>query len=503
MTKQLTVIKRDDKVVPYDSAKIIKVIKEAAKNSKEVITEEDYIKLSMYVTKKVSKLDCPIEVECIQNAVEEALMKYNFYETEKCFHDYRYDHEKRRLRKNATIKEMNDKMAGKVDIRDNANVDSLSYGGRLKEMSSTYLKEDALDYRMSEAQAKAHRNFERYTHDIDSFSLGMHNCLSIPIDDLLLYGVNTRQVYLRSARSIGAACQLGAVDIQLQSLQQFGGVAFTHWDTSLVPYFRLSFMKAYIKAYIKNTSEFNKLNLTELMFMDTTEVIRVPFSWTDESGEIQSTIVSHIYSKNALDDWIEDRTEEYLQSMHVTEEDFYLGNESLDPVLYQSALYDTIIETKQGIESFLHNLNSLQSRSGNQLPFSSINYGCDSTEEGRIITKAILDCTIRGTGKGQTSIFPCQIFQLKDGINTSPSEPNWDLFQRALQSTAKRMYPNYANCDWSTDVAGFKKSQEIKKHVLEILPEETIKELATLPISVQHTLGFEIIDDGVDKITFE
>ena len=139
----------------------------------------------------------------------------------------------------------------------------------------------------------------------------------------------------------------------------------------------------------------------------------------------------------------------------------------------------------------LHNLNSLQSRSGNQLPFSSINYGLETSEEGRLFTNAILHNTIRGVGNGMTSIFPCQIFQLKDGVNTKPGDRNFDLFELAIRSSAKRMYPNYVNCDWSVQKAAFEKSQALKKKALDSIASEEFKmKVASLPWAIQDKLGF-------------
>ena len=147
---------------------------------------------------------------------------------------------------------------------------------------------------------------------------------------------------------------------------------------------------------------------------------------------------------------------EFYDKTKLTDDDFKLNNkETLEPKYYQSALYDTIVETVQAVEGLYHNLNSLQSRSGNQLPFSSINYGTCTSMEGRLATKAILDCSIKGVGKiHKTSIFPCGIFQCMKGVNRKQGDPNYDLFRLALKSTSLRLYPNYCNVDW-TGNAGY------------------------------------------------
>lgn len=256
------------------------------------------------------------------------------------------------------------------------------------------------------------------------------NCLSVPIDELLANGFKTRQVFIRPAGSANTAFQLVAVLFQLQSLQQFGGVAATHLDWSLVPYVRKSFMKHYIVAALKSTRAFKKINLPQMMFDD----------YQDEGG----------IWRNKLDDWIDENKEKFFKKLKLKKEDFYFDNKKLNKKFRQQAVFDTIQEVKQAAEGMLHNLNSLQSRSGNQLPFSSINYGTCTEEEGRIVTRAILGSTIKGVGNGQTSIFPCQIFQKMKGVNDKGSK-NYDLYKMAIRCTAKRMYPNYCNCDWSKD----------------------------------------------------
>ena len=148
---------------------------------------------------------------------------------------------------------------------------------------------------------------------------------------------------------------------------------------------------------------------------------------------------------------------------------------------YKYAMDMTIKELNQAVEGMYHNLNSLQSRSGNQLPFSSINYGTCTLEEGRLIIKALLEGSLKGVGKwGRTSIFPCGIFQYKKGINDKPGTPNYDLYQLALKSTAKRLYPNYANCDWSNQTKWIEFDRNIKQEVLNELTDEEKKKLISL-----------------------
>jgi len=214
-------------------------------------------------------------------------------------------------------------------------------------------------------------------------------------------------------------------------LQQFGGVSASHLDHTMVPYVRKSFLKHYIAAYIKDSEEFLDLDLMTLLFE----------TYEDEVGVV----------RNKFDDWVDDHKKEFFNQTGLKEEDFKFDNkDKLDPKYYQQALYDTVIEVQQSAEALYHNLNSLQSRSGNQLPFTSINYGTCTSEEGRLVIKALLTGSIKGVGKlHRTSIFPCGIFQCMKGVNRKPGDPNYDLFKLALKSTARRLYPNYANVDWS------------------------------------------------------
>lgn len=231
----------------------------------------------------------------------------------------------------------------------------------------------------------------------------MHNCLSIPFDDLLAKGFNTRQTDVRPAGSINTAFQLVAVIFQLQSLQQFGGVSATHLDWTMVPYVRKSFFKHYRDG---------------LKYIGQVDIETILFATANKADYEKLSIENKCFTSF--------------------------------PEVYQYALDMTIKETHQAVEGMYHNLNTLQSRSGNQLPFTSINYGTCTLPEGRMVTKALLEVSKEGLGKlRKTSIFPCGIFQCMNGVNQKPGDPNYDLFRMALESTATRLYPNYANVDWS------------------------------------------------------
>lgn len=427
----MKVIKRDGKQEEFNEVNIRKAIK-AANNSvdkEKQISDEKVEKVLNFVLKNISSEE-KVEIERIQDLVEDGLMKENCFEVAKSFILYREERAKERFKKLEIVKEIKEKLEASNVQNQNANLDEASFGGRKGEADSALLKQMALDYYISPKFAKNHINNRVYIHDLDSYLIGEHNCLSVPIDELLANGFKTRQVFIRPAGSANTAFQLVAVLFQLQSLQQFGGVSATHLDWSLVPYVRKSFMKHYIVAYLKDTRDFYRLNLPDMMFND----------YKDEGG----------IWRNELEDWIDEHKEKFFKKLKLEKEDFYFDNKKLNRRYRQAAVFDTIQEVKQAAEGMLHNLNSLQSRSGNQLPFSSINYGTCTEEEGRIVVRAILGATIKGVGNGQTSIFPCQIFQKMKGVNDKGSK-NYDLYKMAIRSSAKRMYPNYCNCDWSQD----------------------------------------------------
>ena len=348
----------------------------------------------------------------------------------KAYIKYRELRTKERNWNNEMMRAAREKLIGTRIDNQNANVDEHSFGGRRGEFDSVIAKQYALDNCMSKMARENHLNNEIYIHDLDHYATGDHNCLSVPFDDLLAKGFNTRQTDVRPANSINTAFQLVAVLFQLQSLQQFGGVAATHLDWTMVPYVRKSFYKHYIVAYLKDSPDFLKLNILNMLFDD----------YEDEVG----------ITRNRFDDWVDENKEQFFEKTGLNKEDFYFNNPALNKKYAQSALYDTIVETQQAVEGMYHNLNTLQSRSGNQLPFTSINYGTCTLPEGRMIIKTLLYGSIKGVGKfHKTPIFPCGIFQVMSGVNKEPGTPNYDLFRLALKSTAKRLYPNYANVDWS------------------------------------------------------
>ena len=430
-----TVIKRDGTNAHFRIEKIFNVLDKAF-GSKEMETPvEVYDFIKDWSNNYEDEI---VDVETIQDKIEKYLMRY-YPCVAKNFIIYRAEHKAMREEKSQLTKDVEKKLLAKNVENQNANVDEYSFGGRMGEVTRVVTKDYALKYCMSKKSKNNHLNNEIYIHDLDSYAAGMHNCLSIPFDDLLAKGFHTRQTDVRPANSINTAMQLVAVIFQLQSLQQFGGVSATHLDWTMEPYVKKSFFKHYIQRYLEDQKEFLDLDIEDMVFSDYDETI------LGENGK------KYVISRNKFDDWCDEHRDEMLERLGLTKEDFYFDNkEKLNPVYYQSAKKNTLIELKQAVEGMYHNLNTLQSRSGNQLPFTSINYGTCTSPEGRVVIKSLIQGSIKGVGKfHKTPIFPCGIFQYMKGVNDKPGTPNYDLYMMALQSTAKRLYPNYANVDWS------------------------------------------------------
>ena len=399
----MNIIKRDGTIVKFDRKRIENAINAAFLEVDGKLYETDTAKdIALDIEKTIKNSPTPVTVEFIQDQVEDFLMRSERRDVARAYIRYRYKKEVARNHKDDFMNAIGEKLAAKNVQNQNANVDEHSFGGREGEAASLMTKQYALDYIVSKMARENHLGNMIYIHDLDKYTVGSHNCLSIPFDDLLAKGFNTRQTDVRPAGSVNTAFQLVAVIFQLQSLQQFGGVSATHIDWTMVPYVRKSFAKYYRKG-LKYFQDYEIDYSIESMLKNAKE-----YSITDSEWEA--------YNYKA----------------------------------YEFAMDMLESEIHQAAEGLYHNLNTLQSRSGNQLPFTSINYGTCTLKEGRMISKALLDVSIEGLGsKRKTSIFPCGIFQIMKGVNKEPGTPNYDLKRQALKSTAQRLYPNYANVDWS------------------------------------------------------
>lgn len=401
------ILKRDGRRKQFDKQKIVNAIKMAFESTQgeefDEYAETKANNIADYIEQKVDESENMMSVEDIQDLVENGLMSCKKKNVAKQYILYRAQRNRLRSQRSEFNKIIGEKLTASNVQNNNANMDEYSFGGRMGEAGNELAKKYALENIISKKFADLHNNNICYIHDLNSVAIGSHNCITIPLDDLLKNGFDTRQQTIREATTVSSALQLVAVIMQCQSLVQFGGVSASHLDWTLVPYVRKSFSK-HMKDGLRYVEK-----ISDESYIDSIPK-ELPFD--------------NEYAKT--------HEESYKYAMDMTKREVY-----------------------QAVEGLLHNLNSLQSRSGNQLPFSSINYGTCTLEEGRLVTRAILENTIKGGGKlHSTYIFPCQIFKMKRGVNRKEGDPNYDLYKLALKCTARRLYPNYANVDWSANQFG-------------------------------------------------
>lgn len=398
------VIKRDGREDKYNPNKINTAISKAFAEVDGSITDESKLIIDRITSQITDMGKKKMSVEEIQDIVETKLMQSSRKDVAKAYIIYRNERTKIRDRNSKLVQKVMERVDSTVDNRSNANVDEKSFSGREKEASADIGKLIALDYDgLSKEVADAHRQMLVYQHDLEKAIYGIHNCLQLNFQEIFTYGFRTRNGDVRPPTSFSTACQLVAVAFQCQSQVQFGGVGSIHLDYDLAPFVKMSFRKHMID-YFTDVKDYNK-----------------------------------------------NRAEEILKAYEPIE----LDNKELSINDQTMAAYNYAVkqlkkEGKQAAQGLYHNLNTLESRQGSQVPFTSINLGRDTSTEGRLVTKWIMEASLDGIGKHHlTSIFPISIFQYKAGTNANESDNNYDLKQLALESMSKRIYPNWCNCDWS------------------------------------------------------
>ncbi|QLG38030.1 anaerobic ribonucleoside triphosphate reductase [Paenibacillus sp. E222] len=278
-------------------------------------------------------------------------------------------------------------------LRENANLNGDSFSGKMSRLGSETAKWHALRHVLPKELALAVENGDLYVHDLDQYALGTTNCIFIPFDRLLASGFNTGNGSVRTPQTIMSAMALVAIIFQSQQNSQYGGVSANKIDWDLAPYVKRSFRKHYRKG-------------------------------------------QRLFGEN---DRIED------EQLHLDSDEA----KKKCARAFAFACEETELETGQAAESLIHNLNTMSSRAGGQIPFTSLNYGLCTSAEGRLVSRSLLEATIRGLGNGETPVFPQHIFQCKQGINQSEGDPNYDLFRLAVTCSSRRMYPNFVNVDAS------------------------------------------------------
>ena len=394
------VIKRDGTRVLFNPNKIVTAINKAMFSVDGSLYETE---TAEEIADIIGSHGCDMTVETIQDLVEELLMKSERPDVAKAYILYREERSKERIRRSKLINSVMRRTEASSVENANANVDEKSFSGREKEASSDVQKVIALDYTLSPDVANAHKDMLLYQHDLEKTNIGEHNCLFVDFQKLFTEGFVTRNGDIRTPSSFSTACQLVAVIFQCQSQVQFGGVGTVHLDYDLAPFVKMSFRK-HFKQYFTDVEDYS-----------------------DDNAELLLKSIGPIEIDN---------------------EELNSSNGHMNA--YSYAMKQLEREGRQSAEALFHNLNTLESRAGSQVPFTSINFGRDTSTEGRMVSRWMLEASKSGIGKHHlTPIFPISIFQYKANCNANPGDTNYDLKQLALDSMSKRIYPNFVNCDYS------------------------------------------------------
>ena len=439
--------KRDGRIVLYNEDKIAQAILKAMQASGEG-DASDAAGVANSVEASLEKL-CgtnPPTIEQIQDQVEKDLMSAGFEETAKQYILYRAGRTRVREMNTRLMKvfdELTNVDATKSDLkRDNANIDGDTAMGTMLKYGSEAAKDYYEKYLLTQEQADAHRNGDIHIHDFDFYSLTT-TCCQIQLSKLFKGGFSTGHGFLREPNDIQSYSALACIAIQSNQNDQHGGQSIVDFDYGLAP----GVTKTYKKNYSTNLYKSLEI-LAPSDEPDTTE---------DKSNGIQGGLTLFDLKEIARD--VEKRTGSFPQ---ITTDAKYLEEEK--KVLLSKGLSEEVIDkaqkfavkeayretekaTYQAMEALIHNLNTMHSRAGAQTPFSSINYGTDTSPEGRMVMRNILKATEAGLGMGETPIFPIQIFRVKEGINYNEGDPNYDLFIQSCEVSAKRLFPNFSFLD--------------------------------------------------------
>jgi len=440
------VIKRDGSLVSYDRSKIYKAIVGANNASVEQMTERDLENIIEQIESDIGDRT-EISVEDIQDVVERRLMQHGFFEIAKKYICYRYKHMLRRESKKNLMQTYKDILftdaSAMDDKRENANINTDGPMGIMLKLGSDGAKEFALNTQPKEF-AEAHRQHFIHEHDND-FSMITLNCCQIDLLKLFHGGFSTGHGHIREPGSIRSYAALACVAIQSDQNDCFGGQSLNAEDYAMAEGIR----KTFVKEIISKTVEFGQFVTSNMYDKHTVS--------KEVKEEFDRTKIHYVEDKdikNSSDYWetIEEIWRVFCKVFMEVERNEWDGLHSI----YEIAKDATEEETRQAMEAMVYNFNSLHARSGGQVPFSSINFGMDTSPEGRLAIRETLNAIDAGMGKGESPLFPISIFQIKSGINFNPGDPNYDLFKRACEVSAKRLYPNFVSCDATFNLKYYK-----------------------------------------------
>ena len=426
------IIKRDGREVPFEIDKISTAIYKAAEaigGHNRGVAEELAKQVEDYIEKE-EKISTPT-VEHIQDVVERTLIESGHSRTAKEYILYRADRTRHREMNTRLMKIYEDltfKAAKDNDIkRENANIDGDTAMGTMLKYGSEGAKQFYEMYILDPAHAKAHREGDIHIHDLDFLTLTT-TCCQIDLDKLFTGGFSTGHGFLREPNDIASYSALACIAIQSNQNDQHGGQSIPNFDYAMAK----GVIKTYQRIYRQNMAR-------AIEIMEDAE----------DASALSKEIMAAATEKSAgaipkLEDG-----EAYMEAeLQILTDKF--GAESAEKIqkfAFKHAGAETDRATYQAMEAFVHNLNTMHSRAGAQIPFSSINYGMDTTPEGRMVIRNVLLATEAGLGNGETPIFPIHIFKVKEGVNYNPGEPNYDLFKLACRVSAKRLFPNFSFID--------------------------------------------------------
>ncbi len=429
--------KRNGETVPFDAAKIQEAIRKACVAvPEEKISKKKLEELTAAVVAAIPGRRTPT-VEQVQDLVEETLIREGFARTAKAYILYRAEHAKIRQSEGDLMeiyKELTFAYAKDADIkRENANIDADTAMGTMLKYGSEGSKYFIDNYILPKDVAAAHINGDIHIHDKDFYML-TETCCQIDLLKLFHNGFSTGHGYLREPNGIQSYSALGCIAIQANQNEMHGGQSVPNFDYSMAPGVRKTFRKEYFKAlahYIAFCYDMTQENAKALV--DAAK---------EALGAEDLTMSEEAEYGMRLSRWLP-RHQQEGGYQPITDAQTLNAHHAAVEV----ALIETDKATYQAMEALVHNLNTMNSRAGAQVPFSSINYGTDTSPEGRMVIKNLLDATSAGLGNGETPIFPVQIFKVKEGVSYAPGDPNYDLFQKAIRTSAKRLFPNFSFLD--------------------------------------------------------
>ena len=408
-----TVVKRDGRIVGFNEQKIMAAVRKAMLHTDKGEDE----RLVQQIADRIGFAGKPqMTVEDIQNQVEMELMKSSRKDVARAYIAYRNQRSVARKAKTRDVFLEIINVKNNDITRENANMNADTPAGMMMKFSSETTKPFVDDYLLSEESREAVRQNRLHIHDKDYYPTKSLTCCQHPLDHILERGFSAGHGSSRAAKRIETASVLACISLETAQNEMHGGQAIPAFDFYLAPYVRSSFV----------------------------EELKALENLTDEN-------YAHLYNKE-IDDYLKKPLD---------------GLEG-EARMVQHAINKTVARVHQAMEAFIHNMNTIHSRGGNQVVFSSINYGTDTSAEGRCVIRELLNSTYDGVGNGETAIFPIQIWKKKRGVNYLPGEPNYDLYVLACKVTARRFFPNFLNLDATFNQSEAWKADDPKRYMHEV-----------------------------------